>query len=110
MRHPRKRRPVRSHRWEGYVSDLGPDAFTAILRADGHDFPDIAADFPRQVLPDAAEGLRITWYLHRRGRKVRSVLRAKRFRPLTGQEVAEIEELAKQRAGWLTAATGGGQP
>lgn len=108
MKYPRKRRPSHTYRWEGFVVDIDDGMFTARMIRVGTDWPEYLAEFDLARLPEAVPGLLITLYVHRRGHKVRSVLRAKRIRPLTAQEIAEIGARAEAWAAkvsktWLAA-------
>lgn len=78
MKHPRQHRPRRVYRWEGYVVEVDGDSFWAQLVPVDHEGPGLQAQFDLARLPQAVPGLLFNLYVHRRGRRMRSVLRARR--------------------------------
>ncbi len=99
MKYPRARRPRRAHHWRGYVIDVDPDRSTMWLHLEpvGHHGIDVEAEFDRALLPDAERGTYITLYVHRRGRKSRTVLRKMNLPPWTQAEIDEVRRRARER-------------
>lgn len=110
QRHARRRSRIAL--WEGHILAIDPDSVCIRLALVSPVSPkfiyEIVAEFPPSAFSrtDAAnmrEGSYVTLYTHRRGRKVRTVLRLKRFRPWTEAELAAIRARAAERAAELAA-------
>jgi len=94
MRRPRRRRPRRIWRWEGVVDEMDARSLWTFLVPVDHEGPEVVAEFERAHLPDAQPGTLFNLYIHRRGRKTRTVLRERRLPPWTAEELAEVRERA----------------
>lgn len=98
MGRPTKRRPRRIHRWAGRVDEVEGGSFWALLEPVGHKGPEIVAEFDLKHLPTAMPGVVFNLYTHRRGRKVRTVLRERVLPPFTAEELDRIWDRAHSRA------------
>lgn len=97
MAFPRKRRPRRAYTWHGHVTEVYPDIVGTIIVAVGHEMHDLYAEFDRaQFDDDVQAGTIFRLYVHRRGKKTRTVLRTVR-RTWTAEEIAAIEARAAKR-------------
>jgi hypothetical protein len=89
-------------RWEGVVDELvDADWLGCRIVAVDHEAPEMWCELPRSRLPDAIVGTVFTWYAHRRGKKIRHVIRPKDFGAWTEPEVVEIEKWARIRSAWF---------
>lgn len=106
MKHPRQRRPRRVYRWEGYVIEVDGTSFWAQLVPADHDSPHLQAQFDLSRLPQAVPGLLFNLYIHRRGRKVRAVLRPRPLDSWTFEELDAARTKARRRSAMFAVATG----
>jgi hypothetical protein len=103
MKHPRKRRPSRVNRWQGFVLDADETVWVRLARIGGKRI-EVDAEFSAADLPNAVKGQLLNLYVHRRGRKARSVLRLRPLTPRTPEELERIraaaDEYARSHAAW----------
>ncbi len=113
MKYPRKRRPQRAWHWHGYVEDVDATTLWIVLaranRPAGDPGIEVQAEFPRRLLPDAEPGIYVTLYVHRRGRKHRTILRPVEMPPLTQEQRDDIRRYAHERLAWINAVLGDDQ-
>lgn len=105
MRYPRKRRPRRTHRWFGYVLELGTDSEPTVcarLKPVGHKGPEVYAEFDQKHFAGALVGSYFNLYVHRRGLKHHSVIRLWTPPPLTAERLLAAQAWAHEHASWLS--------
>lgn len=95
-RPPIRKRPSRVMRWEGLVEDVDGDQFCARLLPVHREGVELWADFPLDRLPSAKPGVLFNLYVHRRGRKFRTVLRQRDLGAWTAEELEAIRAEAQR--------------
>jgi hypothetical protein len=98
---PRQRHKRRTHRWEGVVDEIEGDSLWAHIVPVDHKGPDLAIELAPARLPKAQLGTVFTIYIHVRGKKRRTVIRERRLRRWTQEEIDGIEARARELAFWL---------
>lgn len=88
----RGRRPARV--WRGYVLKVGRTSLWVRLEPVRFRGPDVDAEFPLRLLPDAIDGQYVSLHVYRR----RSLLIDRTPPPWSPEELAEIWERARKRA------------
>lgn len=83
-------------RWEGVVDALTHGEFWARVRRLGGDSLELEASFERSLLPHARVGMLFTLYVHRRGRRVRTVLRPKAVPPVTAEQIEQARRWVQE--------------
>jgi hypothetical protein len=96
------RRPRRTWRWEGHVEELSETSIWAHILPVDHEGPEVGAEFDRAMCRSLdAVGQYLTLYVHRRGKRVRAVLRPKVIAPLTAEQLEQIRANAARMAAEL---------
>lgn len=86
--------------------EVDGDSLWAQLVPVDHDGPHLQAQFDLPRLPQAVPGLLFNLYVHRRGRKVRVVLRPRPLGSWTVEELDAARTKARRRSAMFAVATG----
>jgi hypothetical protein len=99
MSHRMHARPRRVRRWQGRVEEVFPPPFKSFwcsLVPVDHSGPELVAEMALSSLPAAEPGMVFTVYVHRRGRKVRTVVRERDLGVWTQEEIDGARARAKE--------------
>lgn len=77
MSHRNRRRTTRIYRWEGEVTEVGDDWFLCRLIPVDCECPELIAEIDLEKMPFAFPGCIFNLYIHRKGKKQRTVFREK---------------------------------
>lgn len=91
--------------WEGWVHEIGDKVYYTSLVCLNDKLPDLEAEFWKHVCPGLEVGDIFTVYIHKRGKKVRTVVRRRDLGVWTQEEIDDIMAKAREEARrlWLFA-------